>query len=258
MEKLLKKYDLSKVEITKIKKNSKIKSTEDFKNRIKELSECLALSDDEIKKILIKYPTILTYSTEMIMKKQKEYINTLGFSTEEFKTLIVRSPETISYGIQAILNKGKFLSEKIGTGKKEFKRIILKFPGILKHNNESLNKKINLYLNNKIEKDEIIHNPTMFTLSTSTFITRLAICKFFRISIKTFLNKKFYMENENKLYSNLMYLKEKNVVFSRYNIVARKLPKSNKIYSLHPFDKTAKKVVFYSAEVYDENGNEIE
>lgn len=257
MEKLLKKYDLTRDEILKVKKESKIKNADILKDKINEIKKCLNLTEEDMKEILVKFPNLLTYSTEMITKRQEEFNENLGFSTEEFKTLIVRAPETISYGNQAIYNKSKFLNDKIGLTKNEFKSMILKQPAILTYSKESLNKKINLFLNNGLERKVVINNPILFSLSTSSFVTRLAICKYFHISMNAFIQKRFFMENESKLYSNLMYLKEKNLVYSRYNLITRKLPKSNRVYTLYPFDKESKKKMFFYSDIYDENGNEI-
>lgn len=257
MEKIIKKYNLTNADVQKIKKESKIKNPEILKQHIIDLIKCLSLNVDEIREILIKYPNMLTYSTETILEKQETFINNFGFTEEEFKNLIVKAPEIISLGIKNIENKYQFLNEMLFVSKNDFKRMILKHPAILSYSKDALNKKINIFLKNELSPKEIIANPIMLSLSTASFTTRLAICKYFRISLNTFISKRLFMENDEKLYSNLMYLKEKNLAYSRYNLIAKKLPISRAIKNLYPFNKDAKKKVFECSDVYDENGNQI-
>lgn len=107
-------------------------------------------------------------------------------------------------------NNLRLLSESFNFSVNELKTIIKTYPRIITYKNNVLEENVNTLLNLEIDKKDVINHPSILVIPSKSFSARFAVARYFYIPLQTFLNDKFYLFSEEKLFTRISFLMHKN------------------------------------------------
>ena len=114
----------------------------------------LDLSEDDLKKLVLKRPQLLGYSLEKLEKTTEFYSEYLGLQGEKLGNLVTRFPFLLAYSVEKNLKPTMFLLRdeifgfhtEINLRTSATAAVVLKFPQILGYSIENISTKVRLFM----------------------------------------------------------------------------------------------------------------
>ncbi|MGC8537679.1 MAG: hypothetical protein ACP5MZ_01685 [Candidatus Micrarchaeia archaeon] len=161
--------------------------------------KALGLSDDDIKKVIAEFPSILNLSEEYI-EKRREYF---GYTKEEFAKIVSKFPSIVGSSEEHIEKRREYF----GYTKEEFAKIVSKFPSIVGSSEEYIEKRREYFGYTKEEFAKIVSKSINVISNSEEYIekrreyfgyTKEEFAKIVSKSISVLSNSEEYIEKRRK------------------------------------------------------------
>ena len=172
-----------------------------IKERIKKLSEILGIPFKKVIKIINQNPGIMNYPPETIIEK----IRKLSEMFSNVKKMLIRNPSLIERSEQSIINKIEILKKHLNIPENQAKKIIEKNPLILNRSDNHIIRKIELLKKLGIQKELVLKQPRILTLSEKNIAVKVSFLKDYGIDLN---DCPFTHSFKNKIYPRIKYLIE--------------------------------------------------
>jgi len=101
------------------------------------LVRALDLSKSELRQMILQYPCILCYSNDNLRAKIEFFLDTMAFSTDDARTLLVKEPKLMCAAVKTGLTpRMRFLHKEIDVPLEDLRRIIMRNPRVLMYSVE--------------------------------------------------------------------------------------------------------------------------
>lgn len=220
-------FNFTRTQMKVVLKKMPFKNLETLIKKFENYKEFLLIDNDFLKHVLLKYPKFLTYSSQGILKKLKGFEENLGFERDEFFSLLMRSPKLITLNVESITEKCEIIKQALNMDNSAMKSIIISHPAILTYNLENLKRTLSIFKNHGVKTELVLERPMILSIAPSSFTFRLAVSKYFNIPLDRFLKSKMFMENENTMFKQILFLKSENMI--SYSLATAENELNNKI-----------------------------
>ncbi|GMH42239.1 hypothetical protein BSKO_10158 [Bryopsis sp. KO-2023] len=138
----------------------------------------MRMSNDEIKKVLLKYPRILEYNTETTLVPRQEFLMSIGIEMEDMRKILLQAPSVMVLSVENTLQpRLEFLKNELGLPDGSLPKILVKHPHLMTYTQESMNERANFLrgvgLNDELLGKSILSHPQVLHYSVDSMSARI-------------------------------------------------------------------------------------
>lgn len=138
----------------------------------------LLLSDEEIKKVLLKFPRILEYSTEATLVPRLEFLMSVGLKMDDMPKILLRAPAVVELSVENTLEpRLAFLRDDLGLPEGSLPNILVKHPQLMTCTQESMQERADFLrsigMNDELLGKSILSHPQLLHYSVDSMSARI-------------------------------------------------------------------------------------
>lgn len=127
-----------------------------IRNKLHFFRDKLGLSNDEVRKMLVKCPRIMEHKLESTMKPHLEFLELHGVKKEDLGKVVQSAPQTFQLSIEETLQpRTAFLTDRLGISPEGLAKILVRQPSVLTYSIQFMQQRIDFLIANGMPVENV-------------------------------------------------------------------------------------------------------